>query len=460
MPAEQDAMKRMIHALAAMGAALVFGCAGAETEPAPVDRIEPDGALSSSKPAQPEQDITAGGRYVWGYNSHGEYTIQEIDGEPVPDHIDHDVWYANRAKTAGITVEQLKAQIADAVAPMYASGFNQTGVLDDVSADGLQMPEPGAPIEKASAHPAYRYGILGMGTTFDFNRGTNTGMSSCTCTGQGGTVSGPHPSAQITYSCKEALSGDHTTNACMFPRSKNWTYYMGDNARWGGFLTYFRARMVEAILTWHDNFTFTETFTAPTGSSHNVVEVYPGNGTNNASWFGHMQFLGVARDEGDLPIRNAQAQHDAKAISYDLIGLDISTDRLERYSDSKQRAAGLIPPFDFANAYANIMAHELGHLRGLPHFTNAPAGMAGIPLMVPGCAGVQLMLPRSTGGIRGDSSFFDASTSELNVNSSGNAEGPLGVGYLGPYAFTNSATNICPTSTGAAGAQFDIGTPE
>jgi hypothetical protein len=441
-----SSMQRVLLALAALGAGLALGWGNPAQLPSEESR--PSAGIAAGAP-DTERDITEGGRYVWGYNSRGDYVVVEIEGEAVPEQIDHEKWYANRAAAAGVTLDQFKA---DLKARTEGKVFGEEGL--DVDSD-LEMPVPGAPVAKASHHPAYQYGIMGLGTSFV--RGTNVGMSSCTCTGVGGTVGGSVPSSQLAYSCQLANSGSHTTPACLFPRTKTWTYYMGDNARWGGFLTYFRARMVEASFRWNDNFDFHEV-TTPIGSGANL-DIYPGNGTvASATWLAHTQFQGTAIDEGDLPIQNVQRQSNAKAFSYAGAAINISTDRLEAESDRVQRLAGILPPFDFTNAYANVLAHEMGHVRSLVHFTNAPAGSTEINLMVPGCAGKPMLgdLHRG-GGMRGGTSFFNSFTSALNVNASGNGEAPLAKTFPGPYAFTAGA-NVC--SSFNDGEQFDFGTPE
>lgn len=425
-------MKSMIRALAAIGAALVFAGCGAPT-------TVQDGDVTWSL------DPDTGERAA----------VVAIDGYTVPDHFDTEALLQKQADESGVSLEELRKGHEDAAAKLMAD--TAAGFDNDIDADALIKDPPDLTRKATSHHPTYRYGVMGLGS--DLDHGTFPNMYSCTCNGPEGAVGNALPSSVLGYSCTNQRSGDHETNSCLFPGVKSWTIYMGDSTTWGNFdnLLYMRARMAQLLSHQLANtgFTFVTSTSRPPESAR-VISFVPSVGT--PAYFGHTALQGHASDEGDLPIRNAQSQRNAKAYSYGTVAIMINNNAIERISDQQQRNAGILPPFDFTNAYENVLAHELGHAMGIPHFTTDPRNRF-VPLMLPGCAGRSMLGSLAHGGQRGDFSFFaQFGTIPYNPNSSRNTEQPLLIGDSGnnPRSFSKASDPCGPASDGS---EFDWSSP-
>lgn len=420
-------------ALAALGAALVFGCGNAEKT------HEVDAPSGVDAPTQ-QWDRTQGGVYTWG-TVDGRDTVIAVDGIPVPDHLDMDALDKKLASDRGVSVEQHRRDVA----PNLSDPVQDDGP----SFDRVIMPPPGDVAEKATAHhPMYQYGFLGLANA-DLQGdtvypGQPTGAGACTCTGQGGQVGSPHGPSQISYSCQQLNSGNHTAPFCFFPRSTTWFYYMGDAGTWGDVdnLNYMRARMITAFFNWRTiHWNFSEVFTLAASQ----LTVVPNNFNilPTERVYAHTSFVGHIQDEGDLPIQNVQRQRNAKAYSYAGAQIIIDNGRVENASRTVQAQRGVFLPTDFANAYESILAHEVGHVMGLPHFTN---GTGNTGTMVPGCLGADRLLPVNVfGGVIANPSDYLFALNAYNPNSFGNTETALPVSKIVPSAFTTADNNesIC-----------------
>lgn len=373
-------------------------------------------------------DRTQGGLFEWGPGPDGRDTVIAVEGVPVPDHVDQDEITRVMAKREGIDFEALKAQISassKAFAEKMRAG--DTAGMDTDFTVGATPPHfleslIASRIETKSSsvhHPTYLYGMSGLGADLSPSGNEPHRMTGCTCGGPGGLIAS---AGHNIWDCNHVDSGSHTSSVCLFPKTKNITYSLGDASIWGDFLSYFRARMNLAIANWASfssptatGFTFTDV--GASGFNTATIAVYPVFGTNI---LGHTQFYGTFEDEGDLPFMNPGGNnHTAKALGYDTIGLELDTANIESASIASGNFAqrGVI---DFTNAYENVMTHELGHAMSLVHYTNQnPANIMELGNVL---ASAGALKPIGLGGIRPNTSVFWTALKFLNVNSTANHE--------------------------------------